>query len=159
MRTSRSLCRVHLACLSESPSRGLLDRAASLFQGLLTPPGLRPKLVTKSRPCTTSKMTSQADPQALIEQLQLLNADPSAYFKNDAQKRDFQKSVRQAETAVEEPFETMQRLVYGVSDWCVALSQTVTADPHPAATPCYGTHWPRSRHLRSTCEESRWSTA
>ncbi|CAN9271529.1 unnamed protein product [Alternaria alternata] len=58
-------------------------------------------------------MTSQADPQALIEQLQLLNADPSAYFKNDAQKRDFQKSVRQAETAVEEPFETMQRLVYG----------------------------------------------
>lgn len=134
------------------PSRFTISRTSHASR-------LATELVTKSRPCTTSKMTSQADPQALIEQLQLLNADPSAYFKNDAQKRDFQKSVRQAETAVEEPFETMQRLVYGVSDWCVALSQTVTADPHPAATPCYCTHWPRSRHLRSTCEESRWSTA
>jgi hypothetical protein len=66
-------------------------------------------------------MTSQANPQALIEQLQLLSADPSSYFQDDAQKRDFQKLARQAATAVEEPFETMQRLVYGVSDWCAAL--------------------------------------
>lgn len=66
-------------------------------------------------------MTSQANPQALIEQLQLLSADPSSYFQDDAQKRDFQKLARKAATAVEEPFETMQRLVYGVSDWCAAL--------------------------------------
>jgi hypothetical protein len=60
-------------------------------------------------------MTSQANPQALIEQLRLLTADPSSYFQDEAQKRDFQKLARQARTAVEEPFETMQRLVYGVS--------------------------------------------
>ncbi|UPX16343.1 uncharacterized protein EKO05_0006751 [Ascochyta rabiei] len=58
-------------------------------------------------------MTSQANPQALIEQLRLLTADPSAYFQEDAQQRQFQKLARQAATAVEEPFETMQRLVYG----------------------------------------------
>ncbi|KAF9695382.1 hypothetical protein EKO04_006678 [Ascochyta lentis] len=58
-------------------------------------------------------MTSQANPQALIEQLRLLTADPAAYFQDDVQKRDFQKLARQAATAVEEPFETMQRLVYG----------------------------------------------
>jgi hypothetical protein len=120
---------------------------------------LATELIIKSRPCTTSKMTSQANPQALIEQLRLLNADPSSYFENDAQKRDFQKFVRQVGTAVEEPFETMQRLVYGVSDWRVALSQTATADPHPAATACYCANWPRSRHLRSTRKEPRWSTA
>lgn len=60
-------------------------------------------------------MTLQANPQALIEQLRLLTADPSSYFQSEAQKRDFQKLTRQAGTAVEEPFETMQRLVYGVS--------------------------------------------
>ena len=60
-------------------------------------------------------MTLQANPQALIEQLRFLNADPSSYFQDEAQKRDFQKLARQAGTAVEEPFETMQRLVYGVS--------------------------------------------
>ncbi|KAF3041097.1 hypothetical protein E8E12_005846 [Didymella heteroderae] len=58
-------------------------------------------------------MTSQANPRALIEQLQLLTANPSSYFQDEAQKRDFQKLARQAGTAVEEPFETMQRLVYG----------------------------------------------
>ncbi|KAF3010834.1 hypothetical protein E8E13_008765 [Curvularia kusanoi] len=58
-------------------------------------------------------MLLQANPQALIEQLQLLTADPGSYFQDEAQKRDFQKLVRQAESAVEEPFETMQRLVYG----------------------------------------------
>ena len=66
-------------------------------------------------------MTSQANPQALIEQLRLLNADPSSYFENDAQKCEFQKFARQAATEVEEPFETMQRLVYGVSDRHSAL--------------------------------------
>jgi hypothetical protein len=60
-------------------------------------------------------MTSQANPKALIEQLRLLTADPSFYFQDEAQKRDFQKLTRQAGAAVEEPFETMQRLVYGVS--------------------------------------------
>ncbi len=60
-------------------------------------------------------MTSQSNPQVLIEQLQLLTADPGSYFQSDAQKRDFQKLARQAAAAVEEPFETMQRLVYGVS--------------------------------------------
>ncbi|KAG9189096.1 hypothetical protein G6011_05964 [Alternaria panax] len=74
---------------------------------------LATELITKSQPCTTSKMMSQANPEALIEQLRLLNADPSSYFENNQQKRDFQKLVRQAGTAVEEPFETMQRLVYG----------------------------------------------
>jgi hypothetical protein len=60
-------------------------------------------------------MTFQANPQALIEQLRLLTADPSSYFQDEAQKRDFQKLARQAGAKVEEPFETMQRLVYGVS--------------------------------------------
>lgn len=59
---------------------------------------------------------TQANPQALIDQLRLLTVDPSSYFQNDAQKRDFQKLARRAATAVEEPFETMLRLVYGVSD-------------------------------------------
>jgi hypothetical protein len=72
--------------------------------------------VTKSQSCTTSKMTLQANPQALIEQLQLLTADPSSYFQDEAQKRAFHRLARQAATAVEEPFETMQRLVYSVSD-------------------------------------------
>ncbi|KAJ4376692.1 hypothetical protein N0V86_006808 [Didymella sp. IMI 355093] len=58
-------------------------------------------------------MTSQANPKALIEQLRLLTADPSSYFQDETQKRDFQKLIRQAGAAVEEPFETMQRLVYG----------------------------------------------
>lgn len=61
-------------------------------------------------------MTLQANPQALLEQLRLLTADPSSYFEDEAQKRDFQKLARQAGTAVEEPFETMQRLVHGVSE-------------------------------------------
>lgn len=39
-------------------------------------------------------------------------ADPGSYFQDDVQKRDFQKLARQAGAAVEEPFETMQRLVY-----------------------------------------------
>ena len=66
-------------------------------------------------------MTSQANPHALIEQLQLLNADPSSYFQSDGQKREFQKLTRRATTAVEEPFETIQRLVYGVSGRSAAL--------------------------------------
>lgn len=60
-------------------------------------------------------MASQANPQELIAQLRLLTADPGSYFQDEAQKRYFQKLARQAGTAVEEPFETMQRLVYGVS--------------------------------------------
>ncbi|KAJ4337248.1 hypothetical protein N0V95_008385 [Ascochyta clinopodiicola] len=58
-------------------------------------------------------MTSQANPRALIEQLRFLTADPGAYFQDDAQKSDFQKLARQAVAVVEEPLETMQRLVYG----------------------------------------------
>lgn len=66
-------------------------------------------------------MTFQANPQALIEQLQLLTTDPSSYFQDDVQKRAFQKLARQAATAVEDPLETMQRLVYGVSGCSPAL--------------------------------------
>lgn len=62
-------------------------------------------------------MTLRPDPKVLLEQLRLLAADPGSYFQDDGQKREFQKLARQAGTAVEEPFETMQRLVYGVSDW------------------------------------------
>ncbi|KAH6644812.1 putative sterigmatocystin 8-O-methyltransferase precursor [Boeremia exigua] len=58
-------------------------------------------------------MTSQPDPYALLAQLQLLAADPKSFFADDAQKRAFQTLARQAAAAVEEPFETMQRLVYG----------------------------------------------
>ena len=72
-------------------------------------------MFTKSQPRATSQMVLQANPQDLIAQLRLLTADPGSYFENEAQKRDFQRLARQAGTAVEEPFETMQRLVYGVS--------------------------------------------
>jgi len=72
-------------------------------------------LFTKSQPRATSQMALQANPQDLIAQLRLLTADPGSYFQDEAQKRDFQRLARQAGTAVEEPFETMQRLVYGVS--------------------------------------------
>ncbi|PSN65247.1 putative sterigmatocystin 8-O-methyltransferase precursor [Corynespora cassiicola Philippines] len=57
--------------------------------------------------------TSVADPQALIEQLRVLTSTPGAYFESEAQKREFQSLIRGATAAVEEPFETMQRLVYG----------------------------------------------
>lgn len=68
-------------------------------------------------------MTLQADPKALIEQLQLLNADSGSgsYFQSEAQKQEFQKLALKAARAVEEPFETMQRLVYGVSVTSTAL--------------------------------------
>ena len=59
--------------------------------------------------------TSVADPHALIEQLRVLTSTPSAYFESEAQKREFQSLIRGATAAIEEPFETMQRLVYGVS--------------------------------------------
>lgn len=84
-------------------------------------------------------MTSQATPQALIEQLQLLIADPGSYFQDDAQKRDFQKLARQAAAAVEEPFETMQRLVYGVSG-CRGFVTPESTDPLLASPACHRTH-------------------
>jgi hypothetical protein len=60
-------------------------------------------------------MKIQANPAGLIEQLWLLAAQPDTYFQDDAQKKEFQRLSRDAFTAIEEPFETMQRLVYGVS--------------------------------------------
>lgn len=60
-------------------------------------------------------MTPQANPGLLIEQLRLLVAEPGSYFEDEAQKSDFQKLARQAGAAVEEPFETMQRLVFSVN--------------------------------------------
>lgn len=81
-------------------------------------------------------MTLQANPQVLIEQLRLLTADPSSYFQDEAQKRNFQKLARQAGAAVEEPFETMQRLVYGVSgsQRCETMQLLIQPQPLPLAT-------------------------
>jgi hypothetical protein len=62
-----------------------------------------------------TNMKIQANPAGLIEQLWLLAAQPDDYFQDDAQKKEFQRLSRDAFTAMEEPFETMQRLVYGVS--------------------------------------------
>lgn len=59
-------------------------------------------------------MTATANPTILLEQLKLLISDPQAYFTDDKQKKEIQRLSRDAATAIEEPFETMQRLVYGV---------------------------------------------
>lgn len=97
-------------------------------------------------------MTSQASPRALVEQLQLLVADPGSYFEDDAQKREFQKLARQAGAAVEGPFETMQRLVYGVSD-CAGAVTPATADPLLASPTRHGTHRTGSWHLQRHYQE------
>jgi hypothetical protein len=60
-------------------------------------------------------MTTEANPAVLLEQLKLLVADPLGYFQDDSLKSDIQRLSRDASRATEEPFETMQRLVYGVN--------------------------------------------
>jgi hypothetical protein len=62
-----------------------------------------------------TNMKIQANPAGLIEQLWLLAAQPDTYFQDDAQKKEFQRLSQDAFTAIEEPFETMQRLAVGVS--------------------------------------------
>jgi hypothetical protein len=60
-------------------------------------------------------MKIQANPAGLIEQLWLLATQPDTYFQDDAQKKEFQRLSQDALAAMEEPFETMQRLAVGVS--------------------------------------------
>lgn len=64
-------------------------------------------------------MAPHASPSTLLAQLRLLAADPGSYFDDAAQRQEFQDLARQAAMAVEEPRETMHRLVYGVSG-CVS---------------------------------------
>ena len=56
-----------------------------------------------------------SNPQALIELLKLLAANPKTYFQNNASKAEFKSAAHEATIAVEEPFETLQRIAYGVS--------------------------------------------
>ncbi|KAF1348231.1 hypothetical protein EJ07DRAFT_185140 [Lizonia empirigonia] len=58
-------------------------------------------------------MAPHASPSTLLAQLRLLAADPGSYFDDGAQRREFQALARQAARAVEEPRESMHRLVYG----------------------------------------------
>lgn len=59
-------------------------------------------------------MSTQANPAILLEQLELLVKDPVHYFQDGSLKNDIQRLSREASKATEEPFETLQRLVYGV---------------------------------------------
>lgn len=55
-----------------------------------------------------------ADPKTLLEQLRLLVDHPDAFQVDEAQKQELLKLSRQAASALESPFETLQRLVYSV---------------------------------------------
>lgn len=55
-----------------------------------------------------------ADPKTLLEQLKLFVKCPDAFQADETQRQELLKLSRQAASALESPFETLQRLVYSV---------------------------------------------
>ncbi len=75
-------------------------------------------------------MANTMNPQALFEQLELVLANPKSYFHDAEARAKFQLLARKARTATEEPFETLQRIVYYVSLLPVPPVFTHTQNTH-----------------------------
>lgn len=66
------------------------------------------------------------DPELLMEQLDLLNANPQAFSGSQTVRQSLLEKAKRSIGSLEQPFETMQRLSYGVSpnDSCLGAAQS-----------------------------------
>lgn len=80
-------------------------------------PAMDTPVIESSPKANQEDMASVVDPDTLIAQLKLVSADPSVLKgASDSQLREIKRLARSTSHAIEQPFETMVRIAYSVSD-------------------------------------------